>query len=771
MNRRARVLLVMCLGAALMAGMADSPVFSDEAPLKPVAADAPPPGFADIQQLLSKYCFECHRGDKPKAGMALDVFRDERSAINRPKIWEKVREKIETGAMPPDEKPQPTDDERALVLRWIESRVLKIDCTKVDPGRVTIRRLNKTEYNNTIRDLVGVDFKPAEDFPSDDVGYGFDHIGDVLSMPPVLLERYLAAAERIVDAAIVTPDPDRAPVRSAGGKTLASVGEAVMELELSQTGDYLLRVRAFGQQAGDEKVRMTLRLDGVDVETVEVAAVEGAAQNYEIRLNVPQGKHRWSAKFINDYYKPDDPDPNNRDRNLIVETLEVQGPLGILPEKLPASHTRLITSRPQGKADLADCARAVLRPFATRAFRRPATEDEIERLTRLVAAAAKEGDSFERGIQLAMQAVLVSPHFLFRIELDPEPHNPQAIRALNDFELATRLSYFLWSSLPDDELMRLAREGALRKEGNLAAQTRRMLKDPKSSALIDNFAGQWLQLRNLKIVSPNKKQFPGFDDALREAMATETRLFFEAIVREDRSVVEILDANFTFVNGPLAKHYGIAGVEGDEFRRVALISPERGGILGHASVLTVTSNPTRTSPVKRGKWILENLLNAPPPPPPPNVPNLKEASEKLPQATLRQKMELHRANPACAVCHTQMDALGFGLENYDPIGAWRAKDGELDIDPSGTLPGGASFKSPAELKAVLKTRFGEFRRCLAEKLLVYALGRGLEYYDKCTVDAVMRNMTSNGDTFSALVIEIVGSDAFQKRRGKRGDEP
>jgi hypothetical protein len=406
----------------------------------------------------------------------------------------------------------------------------------------------------------------------------------------------------------------------------------------------------------------------------------------------------------------------------------------------------------------------------TRAFRRPATDDEVERLTRLVLAVTKGGDSFERGIQVAVEAVLVSPHFLFRIEIDPEPLNPQAIHAINEYELATRLSYFLWSSMPDDELLRLAHEGALRKEGNLAAQVRRMLKDPKSSALLDNFVMQWLHLRNLKLINPDLKQFPDFNEALRTAMETETRLFFEAIAREDRSLFDLLDANFTFVNERLAKHYGIPGVTGDQFQRVTLANPERGGLLGHASVLTVTSNPTRTSPVKRGKWILENLLNAPPPPPPPNVPELKEAEGKL-EGTLRQRMEQHRSNPACASCHTQMDALGFGLENYNPVGAWRVKDGGADIDATGSLPSGASFTSPAELKAILKSRDGDFRRCLAEKLLVYALGRGLEYYDKCTVDAIVRNTATNQDKFSALVLEIVNSDAFQKRRGKRGDEP
>ena len=780
MRARTCLLLLVGIGASLSLGLSDRHVFSDEPALVPIAANAPLPAFAkDVQPLLTKYCYECHQGDKAKGGLAFDTFRDERTAIGRPQAWEKVVDNLESGLMPPEGKPQPTDAERALVIRWIDARVLKIDCSKVDPGRVTIRRLNKIEYNNTIRDLLGIDVKPADDFPSDDVGYGFDNIGDVLSMPPVLLERYLAAAERVADAAILTPDPDRAPVKSGNGRTLASVSEADLEVDLTRTGDYAFRVDAWAQQAGPEIAKMTLRLDGLDLQTFDVEAIEGQSATYEFNLNVPAGKHRFSAKFINDYYKADDPDPKNRDRNLIVERLALQGPLGVLPENLPASHTRLITCRPGEKAretasaetDVTDCARIILKAFATRAFRRPATDAEVDRLTRIVVAATKEGDSFERGIQVAVQAVLVSPHFLFRIEVDPEPLNPQAVRTISEYELATRLSYFLWSSMPDDELLRLAQDGGLRKEGNLAAQVRRMLKDPKSSALVENFAGQWLQLRNLKTINPDKQQFPGFDDALRAAMETETRLFFAAIVREDRKIFDLLDADFTFINERLAKHYGIPDVQGPEFRRVALTSPERGGLLGQASVLTVTSNPTRTSPVKRGKWILENLLNAAPPPPPANVPELKDAEHKDTGTTLRQRMEQHRENPACAVCHTQMDALGFGLENYDPIGAWRTKDGTFDIDAAGSLPGGASFKTPAELKTVLKARAGEFRRCLAEKLLTYALGRGLEYYDKCTVDTIVRNVSANHDNFSSLVLEIVNSDAFQKRRGKRGDEP
>jgi Protein of unknown function (DUF1592)/Protein of unknown function (DUF1588)/Protein of unknown function (DUF1587)/Protein of unknown function (DUF1585)/Protein of unknown function (DUF1595)/Ca-dependent carbohydrate-binding module xylan-binding/Cytochrome C oxidase, cbb3-type, subunit III len=745
---------------------------ADEPALKPVPEGQPHADFVkDVQPLLKKYCAECHFGEQVKGGIAFDTFKDERTAVDRRQDWEKIARQLASETMPPVGKPEPTDAERQLLVQWIDSRVLKIDCSKVDPGRVTVRRLNRTEYNNTIRDLLGVEVKPADDFPSDDVGYGFDHIGDVLSLPPVLFERYLTAAEKVVDVAILTPDPDRAPVKTGAGKTLASVGDADLEWEFPRSADYKLRVKCHADQAGPELAKMMLKLDGTEIKTIEVAAVASQPETYEIQLNVPAGKHKFSVRFLNDYYQPNAPDPKDRgDRNLIVHQLEIQGPLGALPDPLPASHTRLITCRPANGTDPTACARTILRSFVTRAFRRPATDGEVDRLTRLVAAAIAEGDSFERGIQVAVTAVLVSPQFLFRIEADAEPNNPQAVYPISDFELASRLSYFLWSSMPDDELFRLAQEGALRKSGNLAVQVRRMLKDPKAAALTENFAMQWLQLRNLKLSSPDLKQFPEFNEALRTAMETETRLFFETIVREDRNLFELLDANFTFVNERLAKHYGLPGIQGEEFQRVSLTSPERGGLLGQASILTVTSNPTRTSPVKRGKWILETLFNAPPPPPPPNVPELKEAEGKL-EGTLRQRMEQHRANPACASCHTQMDALGFGLENFDPVGQWRTKDGGQEVDASGELPGGVAFKTPAELKSILKGREAEFRRCLAEKLMVYALGRGLEYYDKCTVDVIVRNLAANHDRFSVLVLEIVNSDPFQKRRGKQGNEP
>jgi hypothetical protein len=377
--------------------------------------------------------------------------------------------------------------------------------------------------------------------------------------------------------------------------------------------------------------------------------------------------------------------------------------------------------------------------------------------------ARQEGASFEESARVVLQAVLVSPHFLFRVERDPAP-GEDPVRTLGEFELATRMSYFLWSTMPDERLFELARSGKLRE--SLEAEVRRMLADPKADALVENFAGQWLQLRNLADAQPDRKLFAGFDEGLRDAMRTETEMFFRAIVREDRSVLELIDSDWTYLNEPLARHYGIGGVRGEEFRRVSLSGTPRGGVITQASVLTVTSNPTRTSPVKRGKWILDNILGEPPPDPPPDVPQLAEGEQARLSGSLRERLEQHRANPSCAVCHRKMDALGFAMENFDGVGAWRTRDGRFEIDPSGELPGGETFRGPAELKTILRQSGREsFVRCLSEKMLTYALGRGPEPYDRCTVDRTAKALAENDYRFSTLVLEIVRSEPFQKRKG------
>ena len=731
-----------------------------------------------VVPLLEKYCYSCHGNGKKKGDIALDTYKSQDELIADSMTWGKVLENLNSHVMPPEKKPQPTLSERELLTHWIEAEVFKCDCENPDPGRVTIRRLNRPEYSNTLRDLVGVGFEASEEFPADDSGYGFDNIGDVLSVPPVLLEKYLAAAEKIMETAIVPEDPMQSRTQrydavkldgsapgeatDGGSRRLSREGDIFVRHPFAQAGEYALRARAYGEQAGGEVVKMKFRLGDQDLQTFEVPVETGAEKTYEVRLKIPAGTNRFSASYINNYVNNTSRDPKLRgDRNLVIEWLEIAGPLDVPLPPLPETHRRIFF-RGATATNSPGYAREIIERFTTRAYRRPVSGAEVARLLRFTEGALKRGETFERGVQMALTAVLISPHFLFRGELQPEPDNPRSVHPVNEFALASRLSYFLWSSMPDEELFAQARAGTLRK--NTDRQVLRLLKDPKSRALVDNFAGQWLQLRNLRIATPDAKEFPAFDDELRADMEQETERFFENIIRADRSVLEVLNADYSFVNERLARHYGLSGVKGGTFQRVSLKGTGRAGVLTHGSVLTLSSNPTRTSPVKRGKYVLENLLGTPPPPAPPDVPELPE--NKL-TGTLRQRMEAHRDNPACASCHARMDPIGFGLENFDGIGGWRAKDGEFPIDPSGQLVTGETFKGATDLAVILaKKKREEFVRCLSDKLLTYALGRGTEFYDKCALDEITKGVSKRGYRFSAMVQEIVKSVPFQQRRGE-----
>jgi hypothetical protein len=747
-----------------------------------VAASAAPkaPSYAKtIIPLLSQYCYDCHGNGKHKGDISLDKWKSEGEAVADRQAWERVLQMVEGHAMPPKKKAQPTETERAALLTWIETAVFHCDCNNPDPGRVTIRRLNRVEYNNTIRDLLGVDFQPAEDFPIDDSGYGFDNIGDALSMPPVLIEKYLVAAEKIVDAALgrgklrtMRFAVDELEVgynakrRGDGWVVLNSIEED--DVAISQTfsvgGEYLVRARAYARQESTNVMKLDFMLDKTPLEAVEVETHQAAGKTYEVKLNIPAGKHRVRAvvRRVKDglpeaealKWKSGPPQKGA----VAVQWLEIEGPRTVT---IPESRQRLLMREvPAGKEQ--DAAREILARFAGRAFRRPVSRSEITKLVTLAAQAWQRGETFEDGLALSLQAVLVSPHFLYRGELQAEPDNPKSVHMVNEHALASRLSYFLWSTMPDEELFKQAERGTLRK--NLEPQVRRMLKDAKARALVDNFAGQWLQLRNLATMTPDPKTFKSFDEPLRDAMRRETELLFEHVMREDRSVVEFLTADYTFANERLAKHYGLTGVEGAEFQRVSLRSTPRRGVLTHAGILALTSNPTRTSPVKRGKWVLDNLLNAPPPPPPPDVPELKEGKELT--GTLRQRMEQHRADALCASCHARMDPIGFAFENFDGIGAWRDKEGDHEIDASGELLTGEEFKNASEFLDILSSqKKDQFVRALADKMLIYALGRGLEYYDKCALDEITKGMAKNDYKFSSLVMAVVKSTPFQKRRG------
>ena len=736
-----------------------------------------------IQPLLTKYCYDCHNQQDPQAEFNMAAVERPVQVLQDRKRWLEAINKITTKEMPPeDHEPQPTDDERKLLAEWLTELVNDIDCRgSPDPGRVTLRRLNRREYRNTVRDLVGVDYEPSAEFPGDDTGYGFDNIGDVMTLPPILMEKYLAAAEEIASKAIdgtggKRPVDQRIVGRKLEGsgnpegllsRILLTAGEASTEISLPTDGEYEIRVMAYGHQGGDEPVKMALRADGKVVQQFDVRQTESEAREFAAKSEFKAGTHKLAVAFLNDFWDPAVADPTKRDRNLIIGYLHVRGPLNAEVVELPESHKRIIFARPGDNATRRGATEQVLRRLATRAFRRPATDDEVRRLAMLARSVRSEGGTYEQGIQLALQAILCSPHFLFRGEPDVEGQADK-IRDLTDYELATRLSYFLWSSMPDDQLFELAEAGKLRSPEVLEQQVRRMLADPKAEALVENFAGQWLELRSLQQRTPDQEMFPAFNDQLREAMRKETELFVLAVIREDRSVLDLLDADFTFVNEPLAKLYGIGGVQGEEFQRVSLDASQRGGILTQASILTVTSNPNRTSPVKRGKWILENLLGTPPPPPPPDVPELEEKKEANNATTLRARLELHLTNPGCASCHERMDPLGFALENYDAIGGWRTTDGGQPIDSEGKLPDGKSISGARELRRLLvEQRKDQFVECLTEKLLIYALGRGLDYQDKCTVDAVKAAAAKDDYRFSRLVVEIVRSEPFMRQGPKR----
>ncbi|HEY3836629.1 MAG TPA: DUF1592 domain-containing protein [Bryobacteraceae bacterium] len=696
---------------------------------------------------------------------------------------------------------------------------------KPQAGRVAARRLNRAEYNNTIRDLLGVDIHPADNFPADAAAFGFDNISDALILSPELLEKYMDAAEQSVRWAMFGPPRIKpsathypAPVRINDSRGRSSLpgdpfhyDETGLSLRYSAhfihrfpvDAEYSFRLVLNGHRPNQsEPARPAFFIDGKLIHQFEVDATDLEGQVVECRARVTAGEHLLSASYLRVFHglppSYHGPDPSTRPEVALItgtrgklteqdietlrkygtriktdsvekrldnryESIDVGGPFNQVTAASPESLRKIyVCGHAPGKHTEA-CARTILSSFVGRAFRRPATAAEVDEYLGYVKLARQHGDPLEEGIATALEAVLVSPKFLYRIEHD------QAA-AVSPYELASRLSYFLWSSMPDAELLSEARAGKLRQPAVLKSEVLRMLRDPKSSELVENFAGQWLQFKNIDVVRPDLERFPQFDDGLRQAMRRETALFIEDLIRNDRSILNLIDANYTFLNERLARFYGVAGVTGPEFRRVDMSGTQRGGgILSQASILTVSSYSTRTSPVLRGKWVLENLLDAPPPAPPPGVPPLDD-SKTGQSASLRQQMEEHRKSPACASCHSKMDPLGFGLENFNAIGAWRTEDGSFPVDASGTLPDGRSFRTPAELKVLLQQDRGIIARALTEKLLTYALGRGLERYDRPTVAAIVAQLPAQDYRFSSLVLGIVNSLPFQMRStGQSGE--
>ncbi|MHB1422220.1 MAG: DUF1592 domain-containing protein [Gemmataceae bacterium] len=754
-----------------------------------------------VQPFFVKHCLECH-AEKKRGGVRLDLFQDERALAKGLPTIEKTVDVLRQHAMPPKKRLQPQHDELKPVLAWMDAFVARMDRqTPAVPSGAVIRRLNRAEYNNTVRDLLAVTFQPADDFPPDVPGNGFDNDAGTLSVSPLLVEKYLVAAEKAARTAVFGAEPMK-PERVAHQPWFAAdafsknktvpfdYDESGMSLpnalhvtqRFPVAGEYTLRCILRGvRPVGSDSVALGFWIDGkmihetkVEVPTKRAAGRAPGELNglwAEFRAPIRAGEHWLSVTVLRMYeglppaYKG--PKPARTRFGITKATdaffvmyLDVVGPYHQAKGPSRESLQKIYGDCFERPRD-ASAVRKILAKLARRAYRRPVTDAEVEDLVQLVARVQKDGDSFEEGLCLAIQRMLVSPHFLFRVEKD-HPANG----SINQHELAARLSYFLWSSMPDEELLRCADEQKLRQSGVLEAQVRRMLKDGKASALVENFGGQWLRTQALEAHTPDRTRFPEFTDYTRLSMKKETELFFENVLRENRPILDFIDANYTFLNQRLAEFYKIGGVKGHEFRKVDLTGTRRGGVLTQASVLTVSSYPNRTSPVLRGKWILENILHAPPPPPPPDVPSLDEqAVGKF--LSLRQQLEKHRANATCASCHARMDALGFAFEHFDAIGAWRDKDGPFAIETAGELPDGRAFKDHAELRTLLKADAGAFTECLTAKMLTYALGRGLERRDRDTVKAIAKRVAQEGYRFSSIVQGITQSTPFQMRKESR----
>ncbi len=728
----------------------------------------------DVRPVISKNCTPCHNDRLSSGGVNLDPFTSPTTVSEQRPGWEKIMQKIQSGEMPPKGMPRPSQVQTDALVSFLKGEFQKADRNmKPDPGRITARRLNRNEYSNTIHDLLGIDFHANQDFPTDDSGDGFDNVADVLSISPLLMEKYVNAAESISARAVGTnalPKPIKASY-DANQRNIRRVDVDTVEAahRVDFDGDYDVTIGLAGARSSSAKpVKFGFWMDGNLLYQEEVQTKPSDLVYFspysevKTRLFLPEGDHVFRAAFIDDEFTKtlDEKDYFNRKKNKVPDTISFSGPFASKVEN--ASRKKIFVCDPQsGQA----CVEKILSTLAHRAYRRPVSQAEVASLMKFVALAKQNGEDVDHGIQLALEAILVSPHFLFRVEHDPDPTDASKIHRISDLELASRLSYFLWSTMPDDQLLSLAEAGKLHEPATLKTEVARLLSDRRSSALADNFAGQWLEIRNLDSVKPDGDRYLLWGPELRKAMMTETNLYFDYVLRENRPLSEFIDSRYTFLNERLAKFYGVEGVTGPEFRKVDLATNQRGGVLTQASVLTVSSYPTRTSPTIRGKYILNNILGTPPPPPPPDVPAL-DASKVGSEVSLRKQLEEHRNNPVCASCHSKMDVLGFGLDNYNGIGKWRTKDGKFDIDSTGTMPGGKSFSGPAEMKAILMNEMPLIADCVVSKMMTYALGRGLMPYDRPTVNSITEKLAPQGYPFQSIVYEIIQSLPFQSRRGE-----
>ena len=747
-----------------------------------------------IEPLLQDYCYDCHGDGADKGDFTLDEFDSSSELLDDQKVWLRIWENVRTEMMPPSKKKnQPSAEERATLITWIEEKIFDLDDENPDPGRVTIRRMNREEYQNSIADLMGVAFSANDNFPADDTGFGFDTIGDVLTISPLLMEKYLTAAEEIAWLALPEDAGKPKPIVIDGGSFRDSTGSQTgrfMEANVAQTviakrglehsGDYELEVSYTVQNEGgrpkNQAAKWQLMIDGNAFHDLEFHSETKGRHQFTKKLELPQGEHSFELSIV-----PINPGEGQGTTGLRVEDFRLKR-LGVEDQwdLFPESYQRIFIDgpAPQDPKAQAIYLRKIIDHFSQRALRRPPRPLLVDQLTELgLRKIQEEGSQFVDGVRLAITAILTSPSFIFRSEIQAEPNNPGRVVNLDEFALASRLSYFLWSSLPDQTLLELARDQKLRL--NLREQVDRMLADKRSERMIKNFVGQWLQARDLEGLSIDTRHILKerssrnaariFNSGTRQDMRKETEEFFRHVVIENRPLLELLNADYSFLNERLATFYGVENVRGNHFRKVHFGENAigRGGLLGQGTFLIVTSQSTRTSPVKRGLFVLDNILGTPAPPAPPDVPELEEVEKKLHEgATMRQLMEIHREKALCASCHERMDPIGLALENFNALGQWRDQEDGKEIESAGRLVTGEEFSNVMELKNILATsRKDDFYRCLTEKMLTYALGRGVEYYDAPTVKKIMSELRNHDGGMKSLIYAIVESVPFQKRRG------
>ncbi|PYS28889.1 MAG: hypothetical protein DMG11_11045 [Acidobacteria bacterium] len=765
-------------------------------------AGAQQPG-AEPRVFITTYCVTCHN-DRLKTGQLSLEKMDFDNIPAGAEVWEKVIRKLRASAMPPQTAPKRPDQAMAdAFASYLETTIDRAAAAKPNPGHATLHRLNRTEYGNAVRDVLGLEIDPTPLLPADDESYGFDNIADVLKISPSLMQRYMSASWSISRLAVGNPaivaetatyraKPDLSQDGHIEGLPLGTRGGLSMRHNFPLDGEYEIRVRLWRATAdvikGLEDVnQLEVSVDGVRTRLITIGGPTDRDLSYEnsgksaeeidkrltVRVQVKAGPRTVIATFLkqsdaqaDDVLQPymrTNLDPLGYRGLPAVDRVSVAGPFKPTGAGDTPSRRQIFTCKPSSATEEPVCARQIISKLARKAYRRPVTQSDLDNLIGFYQRGRNEGGNFESGIEAAIQLLLASPDFLFRFEPDTANAAPGGVYRISDLDLASRLSFFLWSTIPDEELLSAAAQGLLKDPAVLERQVKRMLKDPRAKALVDNFAGQWLYLRNLKTINPDFETFPDFDDNLRQAMKKETDLFIESIIREDRSVMELLNANYTFVNERLARHYRMPGIYGTDFRRVTLKDDNRRGLLGQASILTLTSNSTRTSPVSRGKWILTNILGLPPNPPPPEILALKEKSDAGKPTSLRERMEQHRANPTCAGCHRAMDPIGFSLENFDAVGQWRNTDEGVKIDPSGTLFNGTNVNGPVSLRQALASRPEIFTGVSTEKLMTYGLGRGIQYYDMPAVRSVLKSARPTDFRFSSMVLGIVKSVPFQMK--------